>query len=66
MPDNENLRQSATKMVGRTIGEAKNIYPFVRVAKQDGVPLFLTMDMNPNRINVETEEGKITKISGYY
>ena len=34
----------------------------VRVIKQDGEEFMVTQDFRKNRVNVEVEDGKITKI----
>lgn len=62
MPQNVDLQEISCQIIGCTMEQALKIYPNIREAKIDGIPQMLTMDMNPNRINVETEKGIITLV----
>jgi len=61
-----NLQRIGRMMIGKTIYEARSIYPHVREVIRDGQQLATTMDHRPDRINVETRNGVIIRINGFY
>jgi hypothetical protein len=61
-----NPQYYARFLIGRTVPDAKRIYPDIRVVVRDGQQLPVTMDYRPDRINVETRNGVITKVVGFY
>ncbi len=61
-----NLKRIANSLLGKNINQAQRIYPNVRVVVRDGVQLPITKEYNTNRINVETRNGIINKIVGFY
>ena len=63
LPDPKQISRS---LIGRPVVSARQIYPFIRVVQQDNRPLAVTHDYRPNRINVETRNGVISKIAGFY
>ena len=56
----------ATAIVGESVEDASAAASAagceVRVVSKDGKPLAGTMDFRPDRINVETENGQVTKV----
>lgn len=54
-------------LVGKTVEEAAKQEPAytIRVIKRDGEPTVVTRDMNLFRINVEIENGIISKVVGF-
>lgn len=64
--DRGNLRQISRLLIGKHITEARRIYPNIRVVIRDGVDLPTTLDYRPERINVETRNGIIIRILGFY
>lgn len=55
-------KDDTKKYIGMTVVEARQIHDNVRVMIRNGEHLFGTLDFDPNRMNVETKDGKIVKI----
>lgn len=53
-------------LIGKTLEYAKSKHKDIRVLKQDGQGEDSTDDLDSGRLNVEIENGIITKISGWY
>jgi hypothetical protein len=54
-------------LVGYTVEEARFLLlpaKTIRVIRKDGEPCICTQDVKPNRVNVEVENGKISKVVG--
>lgn len=60
------LEMNAPHLIGMTIDKARDLYGrcgfTVRCIKADGTDRVVTGDVMPTRINVETENGVITKV----
>lgn len=58
----------ASHLIGMTIEYAKNLYGrsgwIIRCVNRDSKELIVTQNLVPNRINVETVDGVITKVRG--
>ena len=65
-PSQAELRRIGNTMMGRTIHQAQQIYPNTRLVISNGQRLPVTMDHNPSRINVESRNGVIVRIDGFY
>ena len=66
IPSQQELRRIGNTMIGRTIHQAQRIYPNTRLVISNGQRLPITMDHNPSRINVESRNGVIVRIDGFY
>lgn len=68
LPDRNryDLRNIARRILGIHLISAKSIYPNIRAVIVDGQKLIVTQDYDQNRINVETRNGFITRIIGFY
>ena len=64
-PQND-LNQIARAIIGRHLNEARRIYPNIREVIRDGQHLVVTQDFRRDRINVETRNGVINRIAGFY
>lgn len=52
-------------MIGLTLSEARKRYN-VRVVISNGKPCVITLNYMPTRINVETRNGVIIRVDGFY
>lgn len=50
------------ELIGLTLEEAREQGYYIRQVQIDGEPQCVTMDYNPKRINVATENGKIVAV----
>ena len=62
----QKLHNIAARIIGLTLQQARSIYPNVREVIRNGQPLVITQEYNPNRINVETKNGKIIRFTWFY
>lgn len=53
-------------IIGRRLNDARLIYPNIRPVIVDGQSQAITLDFRQDRINVETNNGYITRIVGFY
>lgn len=65
--DQEQIRQKYEGyLIGKDLLYARSLVQIygksIRVTKRDGRTTIITEDINPNRINVEIENGIITKV----
>lgn len=60
------LNRVSDRLLGLDLSQAQLIYPNIRVVVRDGYRLLVTEDFRPLRINVETRNGIIIRIDGYY
>ncbi|AYV85106.1 MAG: hypothetical protein Satyrvirus4_3 [Satyrvirus sp.] len=60
------LERIANSLLSRNIIDARRIYPNIREVVRNGKPLAVSQDYKPDRINVETRNGIITRIVWYY
>ena len=65
-PQPTDPKRIANLLIGKNIPHAQRIYPNIRVVTRDGVPQPTTQDYQQNRINVETRNGIINRIVGFY
>lgn len=52
------------KIIGLTIGEARQHHKNIRIVEENGAKLAVTSEYRPERINVAIKNGKIFKIVG--
>lgn len=52
MPDITLLQK---ELIGKTVKEAQQIHPFIRAVTVNGKSMVVTMDFQPDRVNVEIE-----------
>jgi hypothetical protein len=64
--NNQDPRRIARIILGKPIGQARRIYPNIRVVIRDGQQLMMTQDFQEDRINVEIRNGIIVRIVGFY
>ncbi|ANB50827.1 hypothetical protein [Powai lake megavirus] len=62
----QDIDQFARALLGRHITEAQRIYPNTRVVRANGRDLPVTNDFRQDRINVETRNGIVVRIDGFY
>ncbi len=62
----QDIGQFARALLGRHITEAQRIYPNTRVVRANGRDLPVTNDFRQDRINVETRNGIVVRIDGFY
>jgi len=53
-------------LIGMSIVQARKVNPNIREVVIDGRSIDVTFEDNPSRINVETKDGIIIRIDGYY
>ena len=63
-PTYDSLIGQTVKKAMTTVSKIDSRITTLRVSKRDGQPCMLTMDMRPNRLNVETENELISRIHG--
>jgi hypothetical protein len=61
----ETPQQPLPPIVGMRLDFARIFFPNIRVVEQDGNPLPVTMDYRPDRINVATSDGIITRVVNF-
>ncbi len=65
-PRPQDPRKIAYRLIGLTVAQAQRIYPNIRVVIRDGQTQVVTQDYRTDRINVETRNGIIVRIVGFY
>lgn len=63
---NNNLSQTARRLIGLSPRQARRIYENIRIVEINGRRLPTTQDYNRSRINVETRNDIIIRIDGIY
>lgn len=63
-------KEKGTKLTGMDFKEAKKILEekgfSIRISNEDGINMWGTMDIRPDRVNVDVKNGKITKVLGWW
>jgi hypothetical protein len=57
--------ETLQELVGLPVGDARKIYPSIRVTREDGVNYNITMELNLVRLNVHVDAGKISKVQDF-
>jgi len=60
------LRTIARIIINRSLPAAQQIYQNIRVVIRDGQRLVVTQDFRRDRINVETRNGIVIRVLGFY
>lgn len=60
------LYKISSIIIGKTMNDALNIYTLIRSIIINNEYLPITNDLDPDRINVEIDNGKIIRIIGYF